>query len=59
LKCVQNSLKFVADTDKNVTETVIEGECSDEIGCVKEMIQMTTEEWKINSKLHLEKKKKR
>jgi len=53
LKCVQNGLKFLADSDKNVIKTIGEGECSDEIGCIKEVIQMTTEEWKCNSKLHL------
>jgi len=34
-------------------KTIGEGECSDEIGCVKEVIQITTEGWKCNSKLHL------
>jgi hypothetical protein len=55
-KFVQNSLEFVAETDKNVTEAIKEGECSDEIGYVKDMIQMTTDKWKSNSKLDLGKK---
>jgi len=50
--------EVVADIDKGVTKTIGEGECSDEIGCIKEIIQMTTEEWKCNSKLHLGFKKK-
>jgi hypothetical protein len=33
--------------------------CSDEIGYVKEVIQMITEEWKSNTKLHLEKKREK
>jgi hypothetical protein len=50
--------EVVADINKSVTKTIREGECSDEIGYVKEIIQMTTEEWKCNSKLHLGLKKK-
>ena len=46
-------MKFVPEIGKNASETIVEGECSDVIGCVKEVIQMTTEEWKSNSKMHL------
>ena len=52
----QNSLKFVAEIDKNVTEAIKEGECSDVIGYVKNVFQITTDEWKSNSKLDLGKK---
>jgi hypothetical protein len=36
--------EVVGYIDKSVTKTIGEGECSDEIGCVKEIIQMTAEE---------------
>jgi hypothetical protein len=44
LEFFQNSLKFVAEIDKNVTEAIKEGECSDVIGYVKNVFQITTDE---------------
>lgn len=55
-KFAQDSLKFIAYIDKNVMEAISVDGCSDGIGCIKDVIQMTNGEWKSNSKLDQGKK---
>ena len=53
---VQDSLKYVADVDKNVTRNINEVEASDKTDCVRGVIEIKTEVWNIISKLYLGKK---
>jgi hypothetical protein len=53
---VQDSLKYVADVDKNVVKTINEYEAFDETDCVRGVIQIKTEDWNIKSMLDLGKK---
>jgi hypothetical protein len=53
---IQDSLKYVADVDKNVTTTINVDEAFDETDCVRVVIQIKTDEWNVKSKLDLGRK---
>jgi hypothetical protein len=53
---IQDSLKYVADVNKNVTKNINEDEAFDETDCVRGVIQLKTEVWNVISKLDLGKK---